>query len=109
MTATDGSGLDKYDVAVFAASCDSPELNKAFAEAMRLDYPVLSDPDHKVMETYGAWGVKKVSDGKETKGVIRSTVLIDPKGNIAQHWPHVTPKGHAGQVRQAIEKLTNPQ
>ncbi len=49
----EGSGLDKFDIALFAASCDSPATNKRFASALELDYPVLSDPDKRVAEAYG--------------------------------------------------------
>ena len=38
-----GSGLDRFDVAVFTASCDKPETNRKYATALRLDYPILSD------------------------------------------------------------------
>jgi peroxiredoxin Q/BCP len=43
--------------------------------------------------------------GKVTQGVIRSTVLIDPKGKVAFHWPKVKAEGHAEQVRQKLAEL----
>ena len=53
------------------------------------------------METYGAWG-EKVLYGRTSVGVIRSTVLIDPKGRIAHHWKRVKSKGHAEKVRERL-------
>jgi peroxiredoxin Q/BCP len=48
-----GEQIRTYDVAFFAASCDDLETNTKFAESLDLDYPILSDPDHKVAEAYG--------------------------------------------------------
>jgi len=66
----------------------------------------LSDPDHRVLEGYGAWGKKKIA-GKEKMGVIRSTVLINPEGEIAHVWPKVKTKGHAEQVLIKLKELTS--
>ena len=57
-----------------------------------------------MLDKYGAWGVKKIY-GKEHEGVIRSTVLIDPDGCVAHHWPNVRAAGHADQVRQKLAEL----
>lgn len=56
------------------------------------------------MTKYGAWG-EKTMYGRKTEGVIRSTVLIDPQGKVAHHWPRVRAAGHADQVREKLEKL----
>jgi peroxiredoxin Q/BCP len=65
---------------------------------------LLSDPNHTVMTKYGAYGEKTLY-GKETVGVIRSTVLIGPDGKVAHHWTRVRAKGHAEQVRRRLEEL----
>lgn len=96
--------LETMNATVLGVSADSPESHRKFIQKYDLNLTLLSDPERSVMEKYGAYGIKK-SGGKETKGVIRSTVLIDPKGNMAHHWPSVTPSGHAEQVRQTLEKL----
>jgi len=64
----------------------------------------LSDPEHGVMEAYGAWGEKNLY-GKVTVGVIRSTVIIDPEGVVAHQWKRVKAKGHAEKVRERLEQL----
>jgi peroxiredoxin Q/BCP len=56
------------------------------------------------MDAYGAWGDKTMY-GRVTKGVIRSTVLIDPMGSIAFHWPTVKAAGHAAGVREKLQEL----
>lgn len=67
---------------------------------------LLSDPEHNVIESYGAWGLKKMY-GKEYEGVIRSTVLIDPKGAIRHIWPKAKAKGHAEEVLAALKQLAH--
>ena len=89
---------------VVGVSRDSAESHRKFIEKYNLEVTLLSDPEHKVTEQYGAWG-KKTSYGKETMGVIRSTIIIDPKGNIAYCWANVTAKGHAEEVKKKLEEL----
>ena len=96
--------FDGLNARVLGVSPDSPESHRKFIEHYQLKFTLLSDPDHKAMEPYGAWG-KKIKDGKETTGVTRSTVIIDPKGKIACHWPNVSPKGHAEEVKKALDEL----
>jgi peroxiredoxin Q/BCP len=63
----------------------------------QLQFTLLSDPDHKVAEQYGAWG-EKVQYGKRTMGIIRSTFIIDGKGVIKKVFPKVKVDGHADEV-----------
>ena len=89
---------------MLGCSPDSTERHRAFRKKHKLKVSLLSDPDHKVMEKYGAWGEKTLY-GKKTTGVIRSTVLIDPAGKVAHHWPKVRAKGHADAVRETLADL----
>ncbi len=101
------AGLSKFkkmDAVVLGCSPDSTERHRAFRKKHKLKVGLLSDPDHKVMEKYGAWGEKTLY-GKKTTGVIRSTVLIDPAGKVAHHWSKVRAKGHADAVRQRLAEL----
>jgi len=98
------SAFEKLDAVVLGVSPDSPASHLKFRAKHKLKITLLSDPDHKVLDKYGAWGVKKMY-GKEHLGVIRSTVLIDPDGRVACHWPNVKAKGHADQVRQKLAEL----
>jgi peroxiredoxin Q/BCP len=95
---------EEMDAEVIGVSPDAPEKHRKFIEKYSLKFRLLSDPEHKVLEKYGAWGLKK-NYGKEYEGVLRSTVLIDPAGKIAHHWPTVSAKGHAGEVRQKLEEV----
>lgn len=90
-------------VRVLGVSPDGPESHQKFAAKYRLPFPLLSDPNKKVMEKYGAWGEKTLY-GKKTTGVIRSTVWIGPDGKVVKHWKRV-PKAadHPAKVLEAIE------
>ena len=80
--------LKKKNVVVFGVSKDSIESHNKFSEKYRLPYVLLSDPKADVMKKYSAFG-KKMMYGKEVQGTIRSTVVIDPKGDVIKHWPSV--------------------
>ena len=92
------------DAVVLGCSPDTPEKHRKFIDKHDLRVRLLSDPDHDVMEAYGAWGEKNMY-GKVTVGVIRSTVIIDPDGRIAHRWKRVKAKGHADKVREKLEEL----
>lgn len=97
----DFNGLDAVVLGVSKDSCQS---HRKFIEKHNLGITLLSDPDHAVMEKYGAWGEKK-NYGKTTMGTIRSTVLIDPKGVLAYRWPTVKVDGHADAVKKKLKEL----
>jgi peroxiredoxin Q/BCP len=102
---TDGiQDFEGLNAVVLGCSSDSPEQHRKFIAKHELSVRLLSDPDHGVMEAYGAWGEKNMY-GKITVGVIRSTVIIDPKGVVAHRWKRVKAKGHALKVRERLEQL----
>jgi peroxiredoxin Q/BCP len=90
---------------VLGVSPDSVASHKKFQEKHNLSVKLLSDPSHKVLEAYGAWGIKKIY-GKESTGVIRSSVLIDPEGIVQMAWPKVKSSGHAQEVLESIKEFS---
>jgi peroxiredoxin Q/BCP len=92
------------DAVVLGCSPDTTRKHRNFIEKFDLKIALLSDPDHKVMEKYGAWGEKKMY-GRTFLGVKRSTVIIDPSGKVAHHWRNVRARGHARKVRDKLEAL----
>ncbi|GAX61476.1 peroxiredoxin family protein [Candidatus Scalindua japonica] len=84
-TIQDYKGLNAVIVGI---SPDSTESHRRFIEKQGLGITLLSDPDKKVHKAYGAWGIKK-NYGKEYEGVIRSTFIISPEGEIAEAWSKV--------------------
>ncbi len=93
------------DAKIIGLSPDSVASHQKFIQKNNLTVNLLSDPEHSVLQAYGAWGKKKMY-GKEYEGVIRSTVLIDPKGVIRRRWPKAKTKGHASEVLTELEKFT---
>ena len=89
---------------VYGISRDSLASHGKFAANQELPFPLLSDPDKLLLAPLQAWG-KKVNYGKEYEGILRSTVLIDPKGVIRHHWPKVSVKGHVAAVLAKLEEL----
>jgi thioredoxin-dependent peroxiredoxin len=85
------------DFAVIGISPDKPAKLVKFCEAHGLTFPLLSDPEKKTLEAYGAWG-EKMMYGKKVTGVIRSTFVVDPKGKIAHAWYNVKATGHVAKL-----------
>ena len=82
---------------IVGISPDPPERLARFREKHKLPFPLLSDPDHRVAEAYGAWGTK-TSYGRQTRGMIRSTFAVGPDGRIVEAWRNVRAAGHAERV-----------
>jgi peroxiredoxin Q/BCP len=98
--------LQKRGVVVLGVSPDSGPSHQKFAKKYRLPFPLLSDPDRKVMTTYGAWG-EKTMYGRKTTGVIRSTVWIGGDGKVRRHWARVaSAEKHPDQVLAALEEAS---
>ena len=84
-------------VDVVGISPDRPAKLASFREKEGLTFPLLSDPDHAVMEAYGAWGEKSMY-GRTSVGVIRSTFLVDAEGVIEEAQYGVKATGHVGRL-----------
>jgi peroxiredoxin Q/BCP len=91
------------DAAVWGVSVLDPASKAAFKAKHDLPFPLLADEDHAAAERYGVW-VEKNRDGKVSKGVERSTFLVDSEGRIARVWRNVTPVGHAQEVLSALRE-----
>ncbi|SPT53869.1 Putative peroxiredoxin Rv2521/MT2597 [Actinomyces bovis] len=86
---------------VVGISPDSSAAIARFVEKRSLPFPLLSDPEHKVMEAWGAWGEKK-NYGRVYTGVIRSTVVVDRAGKVTLVLYNVKALGHVGRLRRAL-------
>ena len=85
----------------------SPDPMKAiekFAAKYNLTFPLASDAEHAVAESYGVW-VEKSMYGRKYMGMERTSFLIGPDGKVAQVWRKVKPAEHAALVREAAAKL----
>jgi peroxiredoxin Q/BCP len=86
---------------VLGISPDAPAQLTKFAEDQSLTFPLLSDPEHAVLEQYGAWG-EKTMYGKKVTGVIRSTIVVDPDGKVELAKYNVRATGHVASLRKAL-------
>ena len=90
---------------LFGISRDSIESHIKFAGKYDLPFPLLSDPDHVILEQLGAWGEKKLY-GRTFMGIERATFLIDGKGRIAHVWRKVKVPGHVEDVLKMVKAQT---
>ena len=90
------AGLD-----VVGISPDKPAKLAKFRDAEKLTFPLLSDPDRKVLEAWGAYG-EKTMYGKTVQGVIRSTFVVDELGKIALAQYNIRATGHVAKLRRDL-------
>ncbi|MSR56733.1 MAG: peroxiredoxin family protein [Planctomycetaceae bacterium] len=93
-----GDEIRKFDVAYFTASCDKPEFNKEFADELKLDFPILSDPEKTTAKAYGV--VHKDREVPE-----RWTFFIDKDGVIKHIEKKVSTKTHGEDVAKKLAEL----
>lgn len=89
---------------VLGVSPDDVESHRRFRDKYSLNFPLLSDVDHRVAEQYGAWG-EKSRNGQTAMGIRRSTFLIDADGVVRRVWQDVKPANHAQETIEALEEL----
>jgi peroxiredoxin Q/BCP len=89
--------FEKVNVAILGASGDTVKAQTSFKEKYKLNFPLLSDPEFKMIEAYGARRMKKFL-GKSFLGIVRSSFLIGADGKIEHVWDNVKAKGHAAEA-----------
>jgi len=97
--------LKTLGAVVLGVSPDDHNSHAKFRDKFSLNFPLLSDVEHKVAEQYGAWREKNMY-GKKSMGIQRSTYLIDAVGRIAKVWKKVSVDGHDAQVLEALQSLS---
>jgi thioredoxin-dependent peroxiredoxin len=84
-------------------SPDGVDIQKKFDTKHSLGLPLLSDPEHKVAELYGAWGEKKMY-GKSFMGIVRSSFLINEAGKILAAWYKIKPENTVPEAKKVLGK-----
>jgi len=101
----DSSGnLEKRNAVVLGVSPDGMASHEKFIAKFGLPFLLLSDEDHKVAEKYGVWQEKSMY-GKKYYGIVRSTFVINEKGNLAKVFPKVKVEGHSEEVLAALDEV----
>ncbi len=96
--------INKSKTIILGVSKDSIESHLKFKKKYKLKFDLLSDEKLEVIKKYGVWG-KKSFMGKEFKGIIRTTFLINSKGKIHKIWSNVRVKDHAKEVFKEIKNI----
>ena len=95
--------LIKKGFVVLGVSPDTEKSHRGFAEKFHLPFPLIADPDKKIMTAYGTYG-EKMMYGRKVTGVIRTTFIIDEKGLIEKVIKKVDTKEHAPQIFKLYTK-----
>jgi peroxiredoxin Q/BCP len=99
------SSLNAAGITVLGLSPDKPEKLAKFRQRDSLTFPLLSDPDKRLLEALGAYGEKKLY-GKTVVGVIRSTFVIDVdakgKAVVERALYNVKATGHVAKLRKEL-------
>lgn len=108
--------FDDLDATILGVSPDTPAKHRNFIEKQNLSITLLADVEKKMCEDYGVWQLKKFM-GRESMGVVRTTFIINPEGNIAAIWEKVSvrkkkkSKGetteilHVNEVKEKLKEL----
>ena len=97
----------QLNVPVFGVSADDVKSHGKFVSKFSLNFPLLADPDHATIESFGAW-VEKSMYGKKYMGIQRATFVIDAEGKVEQVWEKVKPEGHAEEVMAYLQGNAQP-
>lgn len=100
----DYSTYEQAGVTILGISPDTAKSHTKFKNKFNLPFTLLADEDHKVADAYGVWGPKKFM-GREYEGILRTTFLIGPQGNILKVFENVKPDGHSGEVLAALQQI----
>ncbi len=87
--------------ALVGVSADAVDSHLGFKQKHGLNFPLLSDPDKKMLNAYGVWQ-KKSLYGRSFMGIVRTTFVVDAAGRIAAVFPKVRVQGHVDAVLAAL-------
>ncbi|WP_375724324.1 thioredoxin-dependent thiol peroxidase [Arcobacter sp. KX21116] len=108
--------FDDLDATILGVSPDTPAKHRNFIEKQNLNITLLADVEKKMCEDYGVWQLKKFM-GRESMGVVRTTFIINPKGEIAAVWEKVSVRKkkkvngetieilHVDEVKEKLQEL----
>ena len=89
---------------VYGVSKDNMTKHEKFKAKQEFTFELISDEDGKLCEVFDVWQLKKFI-GREYMGIVRSTFIINPDGDILKSWDKVRVKGHVNEVLEALQSL----
>ena len=88
-------------MALYGLSKDTVAAQKKFKEKFDLPYPLIADPEQKLLNALGV--IKdKTMYGRKVKGTVRTTLLIGADGKVEKVWDSVKCDVHAKEVLDSI-------
>lgn len=96
--------LDKLGFQVLGVSFDPVPKVKKFHDKYELNFPLLSDEDHAVIDKYGCWQLKKFM-GKENMGTVRTTFIIGDDGRLLKIMDKFKTKSHHETLMEVLDEL----
>lgn len=96
--------FDNSQATVLGISTDTVTSHAKFAQKFQLNFPILADTDKLVSQQYGVWQTKSMF-GKKYMGIVRTTFIISPNGQIVKIYPDVKPDHHAQQVLTDLQNI----
>lgn len=99
------SELEAAGYAIIGVSKDKEALQKKFADAQGLEFPLIADIDTTLLQQLGCWG-EKVACGRRTVGILRTTYLVNEDGVIEKIFQpkEIKTKEHAEQILSYINE-----
>ncbi len=98
------SKFKKLECEVYGISKDSLKSHDKFRDKYKIKFDLLADEELKVLKKYKVWKKKKFM-GREFMGVVRTTYLLDKKGQILKVWNNVKAKDHAIEVLETLKSI----
>jgi peroxiredoxin Q/BCP len=86
---------------IIGVSPDAPAKNAKFKAKEGLNFDLLSDQDKELATSLGAWGEKQLY-GKTMQGLIRSTFVIGPDGEVKKAYRNVKATGHVARLKEDL-------
>ncbi len=97
--------FDKLNTVVLGCSADDVAAMAKFTAKFKLNFALLSDPEFKMIDAYGARRMKSFL-GRNFLGIVRSSVLIGPDGTVRKVWEKAPAKGHAEEALGVMKSLS---
>jgi peroxiredoxin Q/BCP len=96
--------FEELDAIILGVSADSTKKHRNFIAKKDLKVTLLSDESTQMLQDYGVWQLKKMA-GREYMGIVRTTYIINPKGDIVAGWEKVKVKEHVAAVKAKLQEL----
>ncbi len=96
------SEFKALNTVIYGASMDSIKRHHNFKKKQGFEFELISDPDGHFCKQFNVYQLKK-NFGIEYMGIVRSTFLFDPQGELIHEWRKVKVKGHAQEVLETLQ------